>query len=89
MKKIKKMKKMRDYVCLEYIKAQLNIIKLEDLIKNPGKRVLFGEVVSDKGFRKDLKRLEAMTYCRNCKYRKDCVMYQTRKDDNKGDKKWN
>ena len=86
---MKKMKKMRDYVCLEYVKAQADIIKLRDLIENPGMCVLFGEVVSDKGLRRDLKRLEAMTYCRSCEHRKDCVMYQTRKDNNKGDKKWN
>lgn len=80
---MKKMKMMRDYICLENVKAKADIIRYEEILRdNPsGKSLLFGESIDINFLAKEIKRLKKMLYCRNCENRKDCVMYQTRKDN--------
>ena len=76
---------LHDYICMSNIKARAKIIEYKNML-NDNCVYIFDKKVDTKKIEREMQKLEQMKYCKDCKLRDTCVMYQTR--DIKGEKKW-
>ena len=72
------MKMLHDYICLEDVRARAKVIEYKEILQKNYR--LFDRKVNTNKIEKEIQKLETMKYCRNCKLKDTCAMYQTRND---------
>ena len=69
-----------EYICASHILSQTKIIQLREILKEK-KYLLFGEAVSTEKLEQQIKKLEQMSYCNNCKNKEKCANYWKEKGE--------